>query len=326
MKRSIIIFVWIAVAAALLAGCALVPQPPSAARDQAPTATPFATPDPSGYQGVEPRACIVRDWNTMQSDKPSGSLIAWQPGESSTPRLAYIAPDNRSSWYTGKLMLATGPAFDQHIELATNVLVTGDLTWSPSGKKLAFLAFRPDENLYTVMTVNADGSDLTDLFPTDLARTDSRTSQKAIIGWKNDNTLQVMSSCGEECRQAFDITINEPVGPVLTPTPVEHYKDLTKNLTVEYTVPEFEREDFPKGMSDENAVLNEAPNGELIAYLDRRAILWLVSVPEQILYVLDIGLRDVEETQWATDSTRLAVRAEDRIFVFEIPCRTQENP
>lgn len=321
-----IIFVWIAVAGALLAGCALVPQPPSAAQNQQPTATPFATPDPSGFQGVEPRACIVSDWNTMQTDKPSGSLIAWQPGSSSIPRLAYLAPGNRSSWYTGVLMLASGTGFEEHKELATNVLATGDLTWSPSGDRLAFLAFRPDENVYTVMTVNADGSGLTDLFPTDLARTDSRTSQKAIIGWRDDNTVQVMSSCGEECRQAFDITIDEPAGPVLTPTPVEYYKDLTKNLTVDPVSPKFDKEDFPRGMSDETAVLNEAPNGDLIAYLDRRAILWMVSVPEQIMYVLDIGLRDVEETQWSLDSTRLAVRAEDRIFVFEIPCRSQTAP
>lgn len=325
MKRSMMIFVWTVVAGALLAGCALVPQPPSAAGNQQPTATPFATPDPSGFQGVEPRACIVSDWNTMQSDKPAGSLIAWQPG-SSTPRLAFLAPDERSSWYTGVLMLASGAAFEERKTLATNVLATGDLTWSPSGERLAFLAFRPDENLYTVMTVNADGSGLTDLFPTDLARTDSRTSQKAIIGWRDENTVQVMSSCGEECRQAFDITIDEPAGPVLTPTPVEHYKDLTKNLTVSPVAPKFDQEDFPRGMSDDTAMLNEAPNGDLIAYLDRRAILWMVSVPEQIMYVLNIGLRDVEETQWSLDSKHLAVRAEDRIFVFEIPCRSQIMP
>lgn len=329
MRRSIVIIVWIA--AFLLAGCALVPQSPSAARELRPTATPYATPDPSGFQGVEPRACIVNEWNTMQADKPSGSLIAWQPGRANaqgqqSPRLAYLAPDQRSSWYTGVLMLATGPDFEQHKQLTSNVLVTGDITWSPSGERLAFLAFRPDENVYTVMTVNADGSGLTDLFPTDLARTDARTSQKAIIGWKNDTTVQVMASCGEECRQSFDIAINEPAGPVLTPTPVLQYKDLTKNLTIFPVDPEIEKEEYPRGMSDERAVLNEAPNGELIAYLDRRAILWLVSVPEQVLYVLDIGLRDVDETQWAPDSTRLAVRAEDRIFVFEIPCRSENAP
>ncbi len=268
----------------------------------------------------------------MQTNKPAGSLIAWQPGSSGRseserpPRLAYIAPDPRSSWYTGVLMLATGPDFEKHDQLAANVLVTGDLTWSPSGERLAFTAFRPDENLNTVMTVNADGTGLTDLFPLDLARTDARTSQKAVIGWKNDNTVEVMASCGEECRHAFDIIIDQPAGPVLTPTPVQHYKDLTKNLTVIPVDPEITKEAFPRGMSDERAVLNASPNGDLIAFLDRRAILWLVSVPERILYVLDIGLRDVDETQWSLDNSRLAVRAEDRIFVFEIPCRSENTP
>ena len=30
--------------------------------------------------------------------------------------------------------------------------------------------------------------------------------------------------------------------------------------------------------------------------------------------------------QYRLDSTRLAVRAEDRIFMFEIPCRSQNTP
>ena len=40
------------------------------------------------------------------------------------------------------------------------------------------------------------------------------------------------------------------------------------------------------------------------------------------MYPLDIGLRDINETQWSLDSARLGIRAEDRIFIFEVPCRT----
>jgi hypothetical protein len=46
----------------------------------------------------------------------------------------------------------------------------------------------------------------------------------------------------------------------------------------------------------------------------------VLSPSKKITYPVDIGLRDVAETQWSEDETRLAVRAEDAIFVFEINC------
>ena len=49
-------------------------------------------------------------------------------------------------------------------------------------------------------------------------------------------------------------------------------------------------------------------------------MLWMLSPGEKITFPVDIGLRDVTETQWSLDSGALAVRAEDRVFVFEIPC------
>ena len=219
--------------ASLLAACGMVP---GGAVNSGVTPTPTTTPDPAGYQGIASRACLLGDWPTMQTNRPSGDLLAWQPklpGDPRIDRVAYLAPDDRSSWYTGKLMIADGQDFQTRRELAPNVLATGDLTWSTQGDSLAFLAFRPDENVYTVMTVAADGSGLTDLFPTDLARTDARTSQKAIIGWKNDTTLQVITSCGEECRQSYNIRTGDgATGPALVPTPLANYHDLNDNLQI----------------------------------------------------------------------------------------------
>ncbi len=307
--------------ACLLSACGIIPTSSEAtvAVNESGTPVPTPTRDSSGYQAIPSQSCQVADWATTQSDKPQGDLIAWRP---KTTDIAYMAPAERSSWYIGTLMLAKGPDFKQKNELAAAILAAGDLTWSPSGEQLAFLAFRPNENVYTVMTVKADGSGLTDLFPTDLARTDARTSQKSILGWQNENTLQVMASCGEECRQSYDINITTPPGPVLTPTPVVDYRELTNSLQINRNVQEFDAKQFPKILSDPNynTIPNWSPDGQMIAYLDKKGLLWLLSIPQKVNYLLDIGLRNVDETQWSSDSHYLAIRAEDRIFLFQVPC------
>ncbi len=303
----------------------MMPQQP--ALQGASTVTPTATLDPSGYQAVEPRACMVGDWHTLQAERRQGrvttwlqgNLLAWQPG---TSNLAYLAPGELSSWFTGNLMLAVGPDFSEHRPLAPTILVNGDLTWSPSGTWLAFLAFRPNESLYTVMVVSASGSELIDLFPTDLARTDQRSSQKAIIGWQDDQTVQVVSSCGVECRIAFSIDITSPPGPVLTPTPVGHYRLLQDSLQIERREQTVTPENYPKIISTPQiSIPNWSPDDQMMAYLDRRGILWVLSLDEKINYPLEIGLRDVYETRWSSASDYIAVRAEDRIFVFQVPCK-----
>lgn len=300
----------------LLAACGIVPG--GAYDGSQSTVVPTATLDPAGYRAVDTQACSIADWTTMQANRPAGDLIAWQPG---SRNLAYLAPSERSSWFIGDLMLARAPDYKERVPLATGLYVTGDLTWSPSGEKLAFLAFRPNENLYTVMTVRADGSGLTDLFPTDLARTDARTSPKAIIQWKDDNTVEVMASCGEECRNAYDINDSGPNGPVLTPTPIGDYTELNDNLAIHRKVPDFNKNDYPRIFEDEpSARPHWSPDDRWVAYLDKRLMLWVLSPAEKITFPIDIGLRDVTETQWSLDSGALAVRAEDRIFVFEIPC------
>jgi hypothetical protein len=301
------------------------------------TPTPTATVDPSGYQAVAAQACIVNEWNTLQSEQRrgqtmnwmQGDLLAWRTGAASTNgELAYIAPGDRSSWFTGVLTLARGKNYAEHIPLAPGVLANGDLTWSPSGDWLAFLAYRPSEGLYTVMAVQANGAGLVDLFPTDLARTDNRSSQKAIIGWRDDTTVQVITSCGEECRQGYAIDVTQPAVPALTPTVIDDYTLLRQNLQLSQSLRTITPAAFPKNIrltpaATELTTVKWAPDGRQMVYLDRRGILWYLSVPDKINYILDIGLRDVYEIQWSTTSATLAVRAEDRVFMFEIPCRSQ---
>jgi hypothetical protein len=303
--------------------------------DQSVTPTPTATVDPSGYQAVDARSCMVNEWNTLQSEQRRGStvnwmqgdLLAWRPGaQSSGGEVAFISPGDRSSWFTGSLTLAKGKNYTEHISLANGVLANGDLTWSPAGDWLAFLAYRPSESVYTVMVVHPDGSGLVDLFPTDLARTDTRSSQKAITGWTSDTTLQVLVSCGEECRQGFDLDVTRPSVPVLTPTPIDDYNLLKKDLQLSQSLQTITPAAFPKNMrftppAPSMTSIKWAPDQKQAVYLDRRGLLWYLSVPEKINYILDVGLRDVYEMQWSASSDTIAVRAEDRIFIFEVPCR-----
>jgi hypothetical protein len=323
LARSLAVLALLTLLSGMLAACGAGPggSPGSLAA----TPTPTSTPDPSGFQGIASRACLLGDWPTMQTNRPSGDLLAWQPrvaGGSAIDRLAYLAPDVRSSWYTGVLMIADGPDFQNRRELAPNILATGDLTWSPTGDYLAFLAFRPDENVYTVMVVAADGSGLEDLFPTDSARTDARTSQKAIAGWSGSRTLTVIASCGEECRVAYDITVGGPTYPALTPTPMDSYRSLAQNLEMNRLAITATAQPLPKNLYSPNW----SPDLQWIAYLDRRDLLWALHIPEKIYYLIDIGLRSVSETRWSPNSDHLAIRAEDRTFVFRVDCAAHKAP
>ncbi len=146
---------------AVLAGCSSLQGNQSAA-DPEVTITPSPTPDRLGYQAVAPQACLLNDFSSMQSDQRQGNLLAWRPDQY---ELAFIEPAVTTSWYSGSLSLVTSPNFSPSEPMAGNLMATGDLTWSPDGAKLAFLALRINESVETVMVVNADGSGLTDLFP-----------------------------------------------------------------------------------------------------------------------------------------------------------------
>lgn len=301
----------------LLAGCAIPPE--FGADPDSPTPMPTGTPDVAGYNAVETRGCRVNDWTTMQTNQEQGALIAWRPGP--TTDLAFLAPSDRTSWFVGDLRLAKAPEYTEHVRLAPNVLAAGDLTWSPDGERLAFLAFRPSENVYTVMSVRADGSELIDHFPTDLARTDVRTSRKAIIGWEDEDSLLALAYCGDTCRSGYRIDVSEPGEPMLTPTPIDDYTEFKKNLTTGRRVPPYDPEDFPRVISTPYSFPHWSPGDRWVSYLDRSLSLWVLSPEEKITFPLDIGLRDVYEMQWSEREDLLAVRAEDRIFVFQVPCQ-----
>lgn len=122
-------------------------------------------------------------------------------------RLAYVGPAEPADSLTGTLMLAAAPRFDTPQPLVSSVV--GDPTWSPDGSQIAFVAFRSDDQLSTIITISVNGGpDLRDLLPGDMARTDPGTSYKAIDGWL-DERLVVLTNCGAGCRRPWYLDFRE---------------------------------------------------------------------------------------------------------------------
>ena len=294
-----------------------------------PTLTPTA--DVNGYQSIAPQSCLRGSWDTIQTNESQGDLLAWQPGEH---RLAYLAPYATTTWYTGLLALASadrnppdqnpGESFSTREVLLENILAAGDLTWSPDGAKLAFVAFRVDEGLESVLVLTPGAGAPLDLFPLDTARTDARTSQKSILNWLDSQRVRVLASCGEDCQQQIDIDTESGSA---TPASASQRKNAAEaldrggvkvidGLGLSASILEYDPQLFPRGFSSPNW----SPDNSLVTYLDRRGLLWLLRLEDKTQWVVDVGLRVVYETKWSSDSRFVAVRAEDQISVFEAVC------
>jgi Tol biopolymer transport system component len=309
----------------LLAGCQLAAGP--SVPVSAIALTPSTTPDNQGYYAVPAPACVIAEWSSMQTDRLQGDLIAWSQDSS---RLAYLAPQPNSSWYVGLVGQAQGKDLSQRAILVPNIMAIGDLNWSPDGTMLAFVALRTNEAVETVMVARTDGSGLTDLFPFDEARSDQRTSQKAIKGWTDANHILVLTSCAEDCQQETEVNVltgtisqnaeSERRNAMKTPTP--GVVKVLDGLEPEVNLQSYDAKVYPRGFSRPNW----SPDGKFVLYLDRRGLLWHLDPASKAQYLMDLGLRDVDETKWSPDGQRVAVRAEDRIFIFDLACNGSPLP
>lgn len=269
-----------------------------------PTPTPLPTSSLPGLVTVQPRMCPVAKLSMLRTAQPQGDMLAWAP-DSHT--LAYLAPAPGSTWMVGTLMTVSGPAFDVAQDLAD--YVAGHLTWSPQGTALAYLALRRSDALYTISVVSPQSGQTVDLFPGEAARTDSYSSQKAILAWTDNQTLRVRVSCGLDCLQTMKIDL--PAGTLtLSGEPTQHAWDWWNyrlndgpELPAEYQA--FTRE------------VNWAPDEQRLVYIDTRRDAWVIVVDEGVQYPLATGgYLAVSETDWSDDGEYLAVQAEDWLFIF----------
>lgn len=273
-----------------------------------PTPAPLPTSILPGLVTVQPWMCRLAELSMLRVDEPQGDLLAWAPGAET---LAYVAPASGSTWLVGALVLVDAPAFDTHREIASQA--AGDLAWSPAGSRLAYLSLRRGDTLFSVNVTLPQAGTAVDLFPAEAARTDAWSSQKAVLGWADENRLQVQVSCGLDCMQALEINLvtggQTPLGEQTQRA--WDWWDTSLNQPVE--LPE-EYQEFMQRP-------NWSPDGRQLVYLDQRLDAWVVSPGNRTQFILDTGgFLAVGETDWSYDGQYLAVQAEDRLFIFGTEC------
>ena len=293
--------------------CSVLDAGSAGSADGQPTVTPLPTASFPGFRTVAPQACRIAEQRAIRIDAPQGDLLAWSPVENA---LAYVAPTGSDTWMVGELMWLAEPGFDTPERMAVHVF--GDLEWSPDGRYLAYVSLRPGEGLYTAGVVIPPGiaapvSVPRDLFPDEAARSDDWDSQKAIVGWSSDTHVLVLTSCGLDCMQPITVSVVTGLANASAPTQPRHWDiwDIRNNQ--------------PSSLPAEFASLaqqaNESPDGLRVAYLDQGGGAWLADFAAQTQFPLDIGeFGTAYETAWSADSQYLAVRVDDRVFIFSFQC------
>jgi len=189
------------------------PAPPVTATLLSPSSSEVTLNTPTPL-AISTQDCLLTEIPLLNERLWSLESFAWSPRGD---RLAYIGPnsDKADISLTGTLILSIVPHSDTPQILASNAM--GDPTWSPDGSQIAFVAFRPSDQLGTIMIVNADGSNLTDTLPENAAHTDSGAGYKAIEGWWDKDQIVVSTNCGAGCRRLMLLDLRqqalEPILP-----------------------------------------------------------------------------------------------------------------
>lgn len=331
-KQMLLLIILLICAAGVLAACDTLLESFQQTDSQSATLTAMVTPtsipptlDLKGNEVLENQAlgpyevvCI-----SIIEDRLNGGIMEWADD---APLLAYVAPENRYwGWFSGDAVVlnfaddAKVPDEYGNIpqglspsELSTTDLhAFGDFAFSPDHSRLAFVALRQSEKLYTVMVASLDSGlkNVVDLFPDAAAETDAYASDKSVIRWINDNIVQVASSCGIDCEQIYNADVR--TGALTREEQVrKHGHD---GRVQENHVKEYDDRNYP--------VMNNAnwsPDENFVFYTDARYQTWIIRESSKQQYQLPVDGRDVLQTRWSTDSRFLAIRYEDKIEVYEI--------
>ncbi|WP_322510070.1 hypothetical protein [Anaerolinea sp.] len=293
----------------LLTACGLVPGLPAPAAPQEPTATPLPTSVAPEFPTIPDRSCLLATLEPIRTNQQQGNLMVWHPEEMT---LAYVAPKGRSIWFTGEILLSSGSDYKTSTVLFENTSVFGDLTWSPSGKQLAFVALRQPENVYTVMVDNLETRQTVDILPGEQATLTSGSGSKGIVEWLSENQIRIIASCGADCDVMLDVNLSSgqvvPYGETM-----RHQAD---RLSPTRKTLSYDEKTYPPMLSP-----NWSPDGKKVAYFDDLDQAWVLLTQEKAQFLLDIGLQTPYESQWASDSRTLALRTDDFIFLFDTECR-----
>ena len=250
-----------------LTACGVVPGlPVPVPADSGPTPTPLPTSTAPEFPTVDDQSCLLAELEPMRTDAQQGDLIAWQPDEDV---LAYVGPALNSNWYSGTIMLASGPDFASPLNLAPEAHVFGDLTWSPDGSLLAYISLRISDDVYTIFTSSPQGGPAQDWLPGEAAFTEEGSSSKAISQWLSGQRLGVLSACGPDCDEITEINLNDGQISVIG----EQIRRAKDRLAITTNQVDYDAEAYPY-----MPVANWSPDGEKIAYFDEDDRAWVLLV------------------------------------------------
>jgi WD40 repeat protein len=127
----------------------------------------------------------------------------------------YLTPRNLFAWSPDGHTLAYVSTIEQNVDLSIELRFTSanpintleilasdevnNLSWSPDGSQLALSVLRKEDQLFTILTADADSGNVQDLMPGDAARTDTGLGTKFIHSWWDKNYLLVLAHCGTGC-------------------------------------------------------------------------------------------------------------------------------
>lgn len=286
----------------ILAGCSVI-GPERDNVDSTPTALPTTNPE-EGLRVTVSTACLVRALPTIHTDEFSGDMLAWDPnGEI----LAYVAPQNHEwDWYSGNLTLIS---METGEERATrDISVTGDLTWSPDGSRIAFTALETTDNIYTVRVLLISDFSTIDLYSAGAA-TDEFGSRKGILRWTDIGRLQVVETCGVDCSRRVEINL---VGQQQRVVDSGRKED---NLSLE-----IELNQASAAINPEWTSANVSPDKTRIFYSDEDGMAWLAVPDEGYKYRIDLELGDAQESKWSPNSQLLAIRTNEKVYIYDMEC------
>ncbi|MDR3577047.1 MAG: hypothetical protein P4L50_24555 [Anaerolineaceae bacterium] len=303
--------------------CACSSKPKTASNT---TPTPMTIPSPQVSTLLKPGVfsatqmptdkCLIGTTNTIDVQDPQGDLVSWSPVENT---IAYVAPSAGSawSWYEGDLVTISNLSAVKTFTVS-NGGVFGDISWSPDGKTIAFIARRFGDNTFTAMTLQTDTGQLTDLFPDKEAHTDSLTSPKGIVNWIDNTDLVIATSCDGDCAQLIKVnTLNGSKAAYGTGTirkKDDHSLDIT-NLQPT-TIPT----SYPT-MTDPNWAPNS--NNELI-YFDENGNAQFIS-GSSTPAPLGFGYYRNGEIKWSYDSQFVAIRTDDNLYIYKAGCLNNQK-
>ena len=273
-----------------------------------PTPTPVPTSSVPGMQVITPQACLVAEQGMIRVEQSQGDLIAWSPVRDS---LAYIAATQASSWNVGELSLLSAPKFDSPVSLASGA--AGELSWSPDGSALAYLGLRRSDNLYTIGLAYPNASPALDLFSGEAARTDDYSSQKVILEWLDNSRLRVMVSCGLDCMQTMDISVDNNIYSLVG--------DPTQPTWRMWSPHTYQPSSIPDEYASLPGQLNWSWDEQHIAYIDEQDNAWVINIENDTLYPLDIGeYGTAVESDWSYDNQYLAIQVDQSLRIFSFNC------